>query len=124
MKRFTATLFLLLCAGACTGGGIDEGRFPVCKSNEDCAARDAGPTGICWNLRCVECRYDTDCAAGAYCAEDRHCQVLAAPVAEETGPKGWDPNNVDECIKGCKDKPCIDGCATRFPEGKTKTRRR
>lgn len=103
---------------------VEEGRFPVCKSNDDCLKNDAGLGGICWNLRCVECRYDTDCAAGSYCGEDQRCQVLSAPAVEDTGPKGWEPSNVDECMKACKDKECVESCTTRFPEKSKKPRRR
>ncbi len=101
---------------------LEDGRFPICKTNEDCSARDGGAeTGICWNLRCVACRYDTDCAAGAYCGSDNSCKSLVSKAAEEKDPTDWDPKTIDECLQKCEDKECIDTCGARFPD--TKKRR-
>lgn len=128
LRLITRSLALMLALGATSLFSAcdtpkNEGRFPVCKSNDDCQA-DAGQGPVCFNLRCVECRYDTDCKPGSYCSDSQQCHSLAAPVAEETGPKGWEPNNVDECIKSCKDKDCVDTCAARFPDKPTKKRGR
>lgn len=114
---------LTLIFAAC-GTPRDEGRFPVCKSNADCQEDDASVGRVCWNLRCVECRYDTDCVAGSYCSEAQQCRALSPAIVEDTGPKGWEPSNVDECMKACKDRECVDVCSTRFPEKTKKNQRR
>ena len=53
-----ALMSLAALASACS-----DGRFPVCKSNADCAA-NAAAGKVCFNLKCVECQYDSDCASG------------------------------------------------------------
>jgi len=106
--------------GACVEG-VGDGRFPVCKTNDDCLARDGGAEmGICFDLRCVGCRYDTDCKPGSYCDKDLVCKSLVTENRDEADPTAWDPKNVDECLSACKDKECVDTCSARFPETKKK----
>jgi hypothetical protein len=115
---------LALSALSALGTSCGEGRFPVCKSDAECAEKvgDAG-TGpkVCYNLRCVECRYDTDCAVGKACNRNlNECQDIGGvSVAEEDagasgGASAWDPANWDECAKRCKDQDCIKQCDQRF----------
>lgn len=104
--------------------GCAEGRFPVCKSNDDCAAKlaDAGSgPAICYNLRCVECRYDTDCATGKICnATLSTCQDLSTTSedpdlkAKPASTGSPDAKNWDECATSCKDSTCISACDQRF----------
>jgi len=111
------------CAGSLPSS-LEDGRFRTCESNADCIARDAG-TGesICWNLRCVQCNYDTDCAAGSYCADNK-CKTLDPKPAEEKDPTDTNAKTIDECLKGCSDKECTDTCNARFPDAKKKRRGR
>lgn len=44
--------------------GCHSARFPVCESDTDCAKEKKAK--LCYDLRCVECRYDGDCGDG-YC---------------------------------------------------------
>jgi hypothetical protein len=116
-------VFAAACEPSKTG---NEGRFPVCKTNEDCAARlgDAGTgPGICWNLKCVECMYDTDCKPGSYCATDKLCEPVSPAQTEENGAVKWEPKNIDECLKDCKDATCTDDCTKRFPDQKSRGKR-
>ncbi|MDC0744234.1 hypothetical protein [Polyangium mundeleinium] len=118
-----AAALVSACAGGLPGS-LEDGRFATCETNDDCIARDAGTeAGICWNLRCVQCLYDTDCAAGAYCA-DNLCKTLDPKPAEEQDPTDANAKTIDECIKACTDKECIDTCNARFPDAKKKRRGR
>jgi Cys-rich repeat protein len=67
-----------------------EGRFPVCRSNAECEGRDAGKLGnICFDLRCVECRYDIDCPTGQVCGATQSCSTISgtpAASASEAAP--------------------------------------
>jgi hypothetical protein len=100
--------------------GCGEGRFPVCQTNADCQQRDAGKLGnVCFNLRCVECHYDSDCAAGNVCNGTGTCSALDSRPREEGdgGPaetRSWDPANWNECAAGCKDHDCVGACDRRF----------
>jgi hypothetical protein len=48
-----------------------------CKTNADCGkAPDGGPAGICYNLRCLECHYDSDCAPGSVCNGGGQCSRI------------------------------------------------
>lgn len=100
--------------------GCGEGRFPVCRTNADCQERDAGKGGnVCFSLRCVECRYDSDCAVGSVCGGAGTCSVLDPGRLEEgdgglVEVRSWDPNNWKECAQACKDQDCISTCDRRF----------
>ena len=108
-------------ASTCAGlAGCSEGRFPVCHTNADCQQRDAGNSAnVCFSLRCVECRYDSDCAPGSVCGATGTCSTLdQRPHDEGDGGPGesrsWDPNNWKECAEACKDKECLGSCDRRF----------
>lgn len=109
-----AIALLGLCAAlpACDRGG----RFPVCKTNADCAATDAGTGEVCFNLRCVACRYDTDCPSPQVCSSTNECVALsgAAPPPEDKGKVNWDPGSWKECAESCKDEACLKKCSERF----------
>ena len=99
--------------------GCEAGRFPVCQSNGDCAEREAGPqAAVCYNLKCVQCRYDTDCDAGA-CNSSNECEQLVLAGHQDSAdagdvPKGWEFGNWDQCAAQCKDKACIKECDQKF----------
>lgn len=65
----TSRALFALAMTALFAASCSEGRFPVCKTNDECIARLEGGDGpkVCYNLRCVECRYDTDCPTGKVC---------------------------------------------------------
>jgi hypothetical protein len=92
-SAFGAFLLLALALHS----GCSEGRFPVCKTNADCEARDAGPdaNNICFAQRCVECRYDTDCPVGSVCTSSQSCDSIsdtpAASAQKEEPAPTWDP---------------------------------
>lgn len=120
---FAGLLGALAAALALSGallGGCGEGRFPVCKSNADCQQRDAGPNGkICFDLRCVACRYDSDCAPGSVCSAAGTCSALDRKPGEDPDGgaaelRSWDPNTWNECAAGCKDQACLSACDRRF----------
>ncbi len=116
MRRSAPWIHVLAAVAALAAAGC-EGRFPVCKDNAECAQRDAGAgksAGVCFNLRCVECRYDTDCAAGKHCGGGNTCEGLEPGAVHEEGTDGWDPNNWQECAKRCKDQACLETCDKRF----------
>jgi Cys-rich repeat protein len=98
-----------------------EGRFPVCKTNADCSERETGTESpICYNLRCVQCRYDTDCKTGNFCDTHQECRAIsgAAPTAEPESPSAFGPTSFEDCVKGCeaKDQKCATDCQQRFPK--------
>jgi hypothetical protein len=102
--------------------GCGEGRFPVCHTDADCQQRDAGKLGnVCVSLRCVECHYDSDCAAGSFCGSTGTCSQLDHPPHDHDGAdagsgeaKSWDPMNWNECAATCKDQDCVGACDRRF----------
>ena len=60
-----------------------ESRFPVCKNSDECKERAEGDPQakalVCADLRCVECRYDSDCKAGSTCTKNGECKPLGGP---------------------------------------------
>ena len=99
--------------------GCDISRFPVCKSNEECAARDGGAgEPVCYNLKCVECRYDADCAVGSICLSTNVCQGISAPQEQDKGRRARgssaEPKTWDECAETCQDSDCVASCNRRF----------
>jgi hypothetical protein len=95
----------------CNGGQ----RFPVCKSNAECSERDAG--AVCFNLKCVECRYDVDCKPGHACSAVNTCDQIAdpsKPEPEDAGAVRWEESSWAECAEKCKDQACIKQCTDRF----------
>ena len=117
-----ATFFVFaLLASACA----NDTRFPVCKSDAECAAREENQGKlICDNLRCVQCRYDNDCPAGSYCDKTLSCQSIAPKQTEDLSISTEDYKTYDECIKGCQDASCTDICAARFPEAAKKAKKK
>lgn len=130
---FALALFTLFAASC------SEGRFPVCKTNDECVARLEGGDGpkVCYNLRCVECRYDTDCPTGKVCnsnlavckdidtrVEDPDNKLkpestsdaagTSAPSSSSAPVGGGGAKTWDECAALCKDQACISACERRF----------
>jgi hypothetical protein len=74
---------------------------------------------VCFNLKCVECQYDSDCAAGKACNRNLStCESILGGQAASEEPKepqtSWEPANWDECAKRCKEQPCLSDCDARF----------
>lgn len=65
---FSVVAALSLTLGACT----PPSRLTPCKKDEDCSAKQH-----CIDLKCVECRNDTDCTNG-YCSFGV-CKQLGGP---------------------------------------------
>src|SRR5687767_1797878 len=80
-----AAVFAVVLAPLAVLAGCTEGRFPVCKSNADCTDKDAGFAGpVCYNLKCVECHYDTDCKPGESCnAQSSECEGLSVTADKQ-----------------------------------------
>lgn len=128
-KRLVRALAVLpaalsLAALGTFGAACGEGRFPVCKSDAECAEKlggaGSGPK-VCSNLRCVECRYDTDCPVGKACNRNLSaCESIGGVslVEEDAGSSGDaaapEPATWDECAKRCNDQGCIKQCDQRF----------
>jgi hypothetical protein len=101
---------------ACDGGH----RFPVCKTNADCVPEEGKTTTpVCWNLKCVECRYDVDCPSGKACSGVNECVTIASsapPDPPDAGRVEWDPGTWKQCAEGCKDQACLKKCSERFEQ--------
>jgi len=101
----------------CNGAG----RFPICKSNAECSESATGR--VCYNLKCVGCRYDSDCKSGFTCGGSNQCSSLSEPGVEEDAGRseaqgggkgeGWD-GTWDQCAAECKDRNCIKACDQKF----------
>ena len=97
-------------------------KYASCDSNADCASRDAGVMGpVCYNRKCVQCHYDSDCDGGA-CSASNECESLVRvkPAPERPpgeGEKGWDYGSWDQCASDCKDPACIKVCDEKFKKG-------
>jgi hypothetical protein len=120
-KRRTLLLAVTLVATAAAHlAGCLEGRLPVCKTDEDCipekGQRVAGP--ICYDLRCVECRYDKDCKTGHICNSALECESLGETSGdgdkEKDAKVSWEPGSWKECAKACKDEDCLTACDQKF----------
>ncbi len=106
-------LALLVLQAACA-----EGKFPffsaACNTDNDCPTKDGGHF-VCWNLRCVECHYDADCAAGQVCNLARNtCDSIDSRI-KEPEPEA-PPTSLEECAKRCKkgDDTCGSSCREQF----------
>lgn len=79
--------------------GCNASRFPVCSSDEQCKtqAADAGThANVCFDLKCVECRYDSDCehrGHGLVCNLSRNaCETIGGgPPPEHASVDDDDP---------------------------------
>jgi len=110
LAALLTTTVLSLATGGCATLGIPENRLQSCTSNDDCKNKDPKKPA-CANLRCVECAYDEDCAAGL--CTDNQCKTLFTS-AGENGPEGA-PQNLDACLSRCNDQqPCFDKCNEQF----------
>jgi hypothetical protein len=110
----------LVSLGACQGGG---GRFPTCSSDADCTARETKKElPVCVDLRCVECRSDTECPTGHACNLANECRPFSdTATGERDGGKeviekeSWEPSTPEDrekCLAACKGKgkECTDRC--------------
>ncbi|MFT3773034.1 MAG: hypothetical protein QM820_47235 [Minicystis sp.] len=103
-----AVLVLALLATGCP-----PGRYASCQTDADCAGREDGGKLVCYNLRCLECHYDTDCGEGKHCGTNNTCESLDARTPEAEGPPP--PKTLEECAKRCKGNPsCGDSCRDQF----------
>jgi Cys-rich repeat protein len=125
LSFFSSFLGLALLVSGCA----NDTRFPICKSDAECAAREENQGKLlCDNLRCVQCRYDDDCPAGSYCDKTLICQSVSPKQTEDPQVSTAQYKTLDECLKGCQDPTCPDICSARFAEPskkpiKTKKRR-
>jgi hypothetical protein len=115
----------ILVAIAIAVAGLEcngAGRFPICKSNAECSESTTGR--VCYNLKCVACRYDSDCPSGFTCGGSNECSRISetgepedAGAAENKGEggkgEGWD-GTWDQCAADCKDRDCIKACDQKF----------
>ena len=124
LSAAVSALALGAFALALTTTGCDQGRFPTCKDNAECAKSTDGGAPICYDLRCVQCTYDVDCASGKVCSNTtKTCDSLggATPDTQPEGDAGvgatkWEGGSWDDCAKDCKDQDCIHSCDSRFPK--------
>jgi hypothetical protein len=122
LRRSAIALAALVGLGAAVGVSACEGghRFPVCKSNADCAPENGSTTTpVCFNLKCVQCRYDVDCPSGKACSPTNECETIsssAPPEPADAGRVEWEPGNWKECAEGCKDETCIKKCSEKFEQ--------
>ena len=83
--------FAAIVAASASLGGCEASRLPVCKTNDDCVSdTPAGQPkrGVCYNLRCVECRYDTDCKDDKICNAAGECKALDASKPAASASEG------------------------------------
>lgn len=110
---------LLLCLalfGCALPACVDGGRLPVCKTDADCVPKEdevvAGP--ICYDLRCVQCRYDDDCEVGHICNSALECERLSPkppPDPDSRRKRGKKkPANWAKCAEACEDEACLQAC--------------
>jgi hypothetical protein len=97
--------------------GCLEGRFPTCKDNEECQKKTDGGAPVCYDLRCVECHYDVDCAPGKACNNNNVCEGLGTGDVDAGEPSSkWESGNWDDCARDCKDPDCVKSCDAKFPK--------
>lgn len=120
LRRGAAELaaIVALCLMGALAASCSGGRFPVCKSNEECAAKGGDTGKVCYNLKCVQCAYDGDCPSGKACNRQlNECQSILSSSPPEEGSDAspsWEPTTWDECAKRCKDPACITACDQKF----------
>jgi hypothetical protein len=111
--RFALALLSGLALLCVLGAGCEVGRFPICKTNDDC--KSEGKNHVCYNLKCAECQYDTDCPSGSACNTSNECKSLGGASQEpDGGLRAWGPGSWDECAKACDNPDCIKGCDQKF----------
>lgn len=113
-RHVAATIFttavLFAAATGCATLGLPEDRLMSCKSNDDCKSQDPKKPA-CANLRCVECQYDEDCAAGL--CTDNQCKTFFKS-AGATDPEDQ-PKNLDACLSRCNDdQACFNQCNEKW----------
>jgi len=72
-----------------TIAGCEKSRFPTCKDDAECASRSNGKAApLCYDLRCVSCRIDSDCGPDHMCNTSNECKALggAGPKEQPTPP--------------------------------------
>jgi hypothetical protein len=94
--------------------GCPESRMAACKDTSECAEHDGGGHAVCYNFRCVDCQYDTDCPPGQVCSGVNACKSIDSRAHDEAQPGQPEAASWDECAARCKDKPCIAACDTKF----------
>jgi hypothetical protein len=103
-----ATAVLAASAG-CKSLGLPDNRLMSCESSDDCKKADPKKPA-CYNLRCVECGYDSDCESGV--CTNNQCKTLFK-AGPDDGPEG-PPANLDACLARCKEQACFDKCNAEF----------
>ncbi|APR76185.1 Hypothetical protein A7982_01532 [Minicystis rosea] len=106
---FGAALSLALLVTGCP-----PSRYASCQTDADCAGRDVdGGKLICYNLRCLECHYDSDCGEGRVCGMNNTCESLDSRAPEAEGPPP--AKTLEECAKRCKgNAACGESCRDQF----------
>jgi hypothetical protein len=118
LRAAAALSALALTALLTLGGAACDSmlaKFAGCQTDADCPVPDGGKL-VCYNLRCVECHYDADCADGRVCGSHNTCESLDArnPEQESAPP----PATLEECAKRCKgNSSCGDSCRYLFQDG-------
>ena len=116
--RLAVGAALIVLCGACNG----TGRFPTCKTDGECAERTTAKLApLCFELRCVACRSDSDCPTGSACNQANECKRFSdAPPAEgDAGvadKESWEPSSAedhDRCVAACKGKDKAKECLAR-----------
>ena len=113
-KPIAAALFALSLAVlglACDGL---TAKFAACQTDGDCPTPDGGKL-VCFNQRCLECHYDSDCPEGKVCGTANTCESLDSrtPENEPLPP----PETLEECAKRCKgNSSCGDSCRYLFSD--------
>jgi hypothetical protein len=97
-----------------SGMGCLPAGYASCKTDNECPERDGGKL-VCYNLRCVECHYDTDCADGALCNSKNTCDFKTKVDTENEPPPP--PKSLEECAKRCKgNEGCGASCRDQFKD--------
>src|SRR5277367_4687052 len=111
-KGLILGVFALLVAAST--GCPPAGRYASCDNDGQCPTLDGGVKLICYNLRCVECRYDDNCPAGSVCSGKNTCESLDHREKEaEPAPP---PTSLEECAKRCAkgNDACASSCREQF----------
>jgi len=105
-----ALALLVVTAAGCPNGI----RLSPCQNDNDCPGRDGGHA-VCYDLRCVDCHYDSDCPEGTVCSGKYTCDSIDTRAPEKEKPAAEAPKTLEECAKRCKgDQACAADCRDRF----------